>query len=88
MRARLNRALARGYFFTRRAAHPCSSPAAAPPATKAATTAGCEMMNQSVIEVGAFADVIAVDGDPDRDFTSINRVKFVMKGGTVYVGRP
>ena len=88
MRARLNRALARGYSFTRRAAHPCTSPAAAPPATKAATTAGCEMMNQSVIEAGAFADLIAVDGDPDRDFTAINRVKFVITGRTVYAGRP
>ena len=40
------------------------------------------------IKAGAFADVIAVDGDPEQDFTAINRVKFVMKEGTVYVGRP
>ena len=40
-----------------------------------------------VIKVGASADLIAVDGDLQQDFTAINRVKFVMKEGTVYVGR-
>lgn len=33
---------------------------------------------------GAFADLIAIDGDPERDFTAIERVRFVMKEGTVY----
>ena len=37
---------------------------------------------------GLPADLIALYGDPEQDFTAINRVKFVMKGGTVYVGRP
>lgn len=40
-----------------------------------------------VIKAGATADLIAVDGDPEQDFSAINRVKFVMKMGTVYVGR-
>lgn len=40
-----------------------------------------------VIKAGAVADVIAVEGDPERDFSAIERVRFVMKGGTVYVGR-
>ena len=40
-----------------------------------------------VIKAGASADLIAVDGDPEQDFSAINRVKFVMKMGTVYVGR-
>lgn len=40
-----------------------------------------------VIKAGALSDLIAVDGDPERDFSSIERVRFVMKGGTVYVGR-
>lgn len=35
------------------------------------------------IEVGKFADLIAVEGDPTRDVTELERVKFVMKGGAV-----
>jgi len=38
-----------------------------------------------VIKPAAFADIIAVDGDPAQDFTAIERVKFVMKNGKVYV---
>jgi imidazolonepropionase-like amidohydrolase len=38
------------------------------------------------IQVGRFADLVAVDGDPLRDITELERVKFVMKGGTVYRG--
>jgi imidazolonepropionase-like amidohydrolase len=37
-----------------------------------------------VIAPGAFADIIAVDGDPVKDVTEFERVKFVMKGGVVY----
>jgi imidazolonepropionase-like amidohydrolase len=33
------------------------------------------------IEPGKWADLIAVDGDPLRDVTTLERVKFVMKGG-------
>jgi len=36
------------------------------------------------LESGKFADVIAVDGDPTKDVTVLEHVKFVMKGGTVY----
>jgi len=36
------------------------------------------------LEPGKFADVIAVDGDPTKDVTILEHVKFVMKGGTVY----
>jgi imidazolonepropionase-like amidohydrolase len=35
------------------------------------------------IEPGKFADLIAVDGDPLQDVTTLERVKFVMKGGEV-----
>ena len=35
------------------------------------------------IEAGKFADLIAVDGDPLADVTTLERVKFVMKGGEV-----
>jgi imidazolonepropionase-like amidohydrolase len=36
------------------------------------------------IEAGKFADLIAVDGDPTKDVTALEHVKFVMKGGVVY----
>jgi imidazolonepropionase-like amidohydrolase len=35
------------------------------------------------IEPGHYADLIAVEGDPLGDITVLQRVKFVMKGGTV-----
>jgi imidazolonepropionase-like amidohydrolase len=35
------------------------------------------------IEKGKFADIIAVSGDPLKDITELERVKFVMKGGQV-----
>jgi imidazolonepropionase-like amidohydrolase len=36
------------------------------------------------IQPGAYADLIAVSGDPLADVTELERVKFVMKGGEVY----
>jgi len=41
-----------------------------------------------VIKTGAFADIIAVEGDPVKDFGALERVKFVMKDGKIYVGQP
>ena len=35
------------------------------------------------LEPGKFADLIAVDGDPMKDVTTLEQVKFVMKGGEV-----
>jgi imidazolonepropionase-like amidohydrolase len=35
------------------------------------------------IEPGKWADIVAVDGDPLADVTTLERVKFVMKGGEV-----
>jgi imidazolonepropionase-like amidohydrolase len=35
------------------------------------------------VEKGKFADIIAVAGDPLKDITEMQRVKFVMKGGMV-----
>ena len=36
------------------------------------------------ISEGKYADIIAVKGDPLADITELERVHFVMKGGTVY----
>jgi imidazolonepropionase-like amidohydrolase len=35
------------------------------------------------VEKGKFADMIAVSGDPLKDISELQRVKFVMKGGQV-----
>jgi len=35
------------------------------------------------LESGAWGDIVAVDGDPLKDVTTLERVKFVMKGGEV-----
>ena len=40
-------------------------------------SAGC-------LRAGCFADMIAVNGDPLRDITTMEHVQWVMKGGTVY----
>jgi imidazolonepropionase-like amidohydrolase len=36
------------------------------------------------LETGKWADLVAVSGDPLKDITELERVKFVMKGGQVY----
>lgn len=40
-----------------------------------------------VIRPGAFADIIAIDGDPLQDIHSLRKIVFVMRDGTVYVSR-
>ncbi len=59
---------------------------------QAATINDAQLLGQDgrlgVIKPGALADIIAVDGDPGQDIHALERVRFVMKGGTVYVGRP
>jgi imidazolonepropionase-like amidohydrolase len=56
-------------------------------AIQTATTIAAEMMGWQdrigAIEKGKFADIIAVSGDPLKDITELQRVKFVMKGGQV-----
>ena len=37
-----------------------------------------------MIAPGLEADIIALDGDPEKDITAVRHVVFVMKGGTVY----
>ena len=36
------------------------------------------------ITKGKFADIVAVSGDPIKDISETQRVKFVMKGGEVF----
>ena len=43
--------------------------------------------NFGAIAPGLFADIIAVAGDPTRDITELQRVKFVMKAGAVYLSQ-
>jgi imidazolonepropionase-like amidohydrolase len=54
---------------------------------RAATVNAADLLGMSddvgTIEKGKFADLIAVSGNPLTDITEVERVKFVMKGGTV-----
>jgi imidazolonepropionase-like amidohydrolase len=56
-------------------------------AIQAATINAADLLGWSdkigAVESGKWADIIALDGDPLRDVTSLERVKFVMKGGEV-----
>jgi imidazolonepropionase-like amidohydrolase len=56
-------------------------------ALRTATTVNAAIIHKQdslgTIEKGKFADLIAVAGDPLRDITEMQRVKFVMKGGQV-----
>jgi imidazolonepropionase-like amidohydrolase len=57
-------------------------------AIQSATTSAADLLGWAdrigSIAAGRFADLIAVDGDPLADIKALERVKFVMKGGTVY----
>jgi imidazolonepropionase-like amidohydrolase len=55
-------------------------------ALKAATLVGGRVLHMDIGQVkqGMLADLIAVDGDPTSDIASLRRVKFVMKGGSVF----
>jgi imidazolonepropionase-like amidohydrolase len=56
-------------------------------AIKTATVNAADLLGDDrlgSIEKDKLADIIAVDGDPVKDVSSMGRVKFVMKNGTVY----
>ena len=56
-------------------------------AIQAATINDADLLGWSdkvgTLEPGKWADVVAVDGDPLADVTTLERVKFVMKGGEI-----
>jgi imidazolonepropionase-like amidohydrolase len=57
-------------------------------ALRAATVNAAAMLDMTgeigVIAPGAYADVIAVKGDPLRDVTELQRITFVMKNGNIF----
>jgi imidazolonepropionase-like amidohydrolase len=57
-------------------------------AIRTATTSAAELFGWSdkmgTIEAGKWADLIAVSGDPLKDITELERVKFVMKSGSIF----
>lgn len=61
-------------------------------ALRAATTVAAELLRMEgqigSLAPGAYADVIAVEGNPLEDVAALQRVRFVMKGGLVVANRP
>src|SRR5436309_1637966 len=57
------------------------------PRTSVAAALLGQEQNIGAIAPGLYADIIAVAGDPTRDITELQRVKFVMKGGAVYLSQ-
>jgi imidazolonepropionase-like amidohydrolase len=57
-------------------------------AIQSATQSAAELLGWAdkvgSVAPGRYADIIAVDGDPLKDVTELERVTFVMKGGVVY----
>ena len=57
-------------------------------AIRSATSRAAEMLEMAgqvgVLAPDAYADIIAVDGDPLRDINALGNVRFVMKDGQVF----
>jgi imidazolonepropionase-like amidohydrolase len=57
-------------------------------AIQTATSAAAELLGWQdkvgTVEAGKWADLVAVSGDPLKDISELEHVKFVMKGGVVY----
>jgi imidazolonepropionase-like amidohydrolase len=57
-------------------------------AVKSGTSLAAELLGQpdlGAVAPGLAADLVAVAGDPLKDITELQRVRFVMKGGVTYV---
>src|SRR6266581_4761101 len=57
-------------------------------AIKSGTSLAAELLGQrdlGVVAPGAYADLVAVAGDPLKDVAELSRVRFVMKGGVTYL---
>ena len=61
-------------------------------AIQSATQSAAELLGWTdkvgTVTRGKYADLVAVDGDPLKDITELERVTFVMKGGVVYKSHP
>jgi imidazolonepropionase-like amidohydrolase len=59
-------------------------------ALQAATLTSAELIDRShdlgQIPPGYLADIIAVDGNPSQDITSLESIRFVMKDGAIHLG--
>jgi imidazolonepropionase-like amidohydrolase len=58
----------------------------APQVLIAATSGNAQIFHladRGAVRPGLLADLVAVDGDPTRDVSAVEHVRFVMKGGTV-----
>jgi imidazolonepropionase-like amidohydrolase len=57
-------------------------------AIRTGTSSAAELLGWSdqmgTVEAGKWADLVAVSGDPLQDITELQRVRFVMKGGTIF----
>jgi imidazolonepropionase-like amidohydrolase len=57
-------------------------------AIRSATSRAAEMLDEQgelgAVAPGAYADLIAVSGDPLKEVEELGKVRFVMKGGTVF----
>ncbi|PYP15511.1 MAG: amidohydrolase [Gemmatimonadetes bacterium] len=57
-------------------------------AIKSGTSLAAELLGQpelGAVAPGMYADLVAVSADPLKDITELQRVRFVMKGGVVYL---